>query len=158
MTPPVPAAATRKAKPSGRLSFAAGGFTLIEIIAVLVLMGILSVIAVVHSNDFGVEAEVRGAAEVVKNHLRYAQTKAMNADVAWGIDFAGATYFLEDANHVNAVLPGDLPRGMTFSATVNPVLFENRWGSPGDATITVTIGKGGISQTVTVTKNTGFIP
>ena len=134
------------------------GFTLIEIIAVLLLMGILSVVAVVHSNNLGVEADVRGAAEVVKNHLRYAQTKAMNADLGWGINFAGSSYTLEDANRVSAILPGDLPQGMTYAATVNPVLFENRWGSPGSATITVTVSKGGTSQTITVTKNTGFIP
>ena len=134
------------------------GFTLIEVIAVLLLMGILSVMTVVHSNSFGVEADVRGAAEVVKNHLRYAQSKAMNADLGWGINFAGSTYTLQDANQVSATLPGDLPQGMTFSATVNPVLFENRWGSPGSATITVTVSRGGSSQTITVTKNTGFIP
>lgn len=134
------------------------GFTLIEIIAVFILMGVLSAIAVSHSNNFGLDADVRGAAEVVKNHLRYTQAKAMNSDVSWGLNFASSTYTLQNASSVTAALPGDLPQGMSFASTVNPLMFENRWGSPGSATITVTVSKGGTSQTITVTKNTGFIP
>ena len=134
------------------------GFTLIEFIAVLLLIGILSAIAVNRSSNFGADAAVLGATEVVKNHLRYAQVEAMNSNVSWGINFASSTYTLRDANNVNASLPGDLPQGMTFASTVNPLMFENRWGSPGSVTATVTVSKGGTSQTITVTKNTGFIP
>lgn len=134
------------------------GFTLIEVIAILLLMGILSAIAVTRSSNFGADTDVRAATEVVKNHLRYAQTKAMNSNVSWGLNFSGSTYTLRDANNVSASLPGDLPQGMAFASTVNPLMFENRWGSPGNTTITVTVSKGGSSQTITVTKNTGFIP
>jgi len=134
------------------------GFTLIELIAVFLLLSIMAAIAVSHSTDFGLEADLRGATEVVKGHLRYAQTKAMNSDVSWGINFAGSTYTLQNASSATAALPGEVPQDMTFASTVNPVMFENRWGSPGSATITVTVSKGGSSQTVTVTRNTGFIP
>lgn len=138
------------------------GFTLIEIIAVLVLMGVVAAMAVSRSLNGTAEAEVAGAVEVVKNHLRYAQTRAMNADVSWGILFNGSTYTLQDTDTPTpntATLPGDLPQGMTFVASVNPVMFEKRWGSPGNTTITVTVSKGGVSpRTITVTRKTGFIP
>ena len=143
--------------------FSDKGFTLIETIAVLLLLGILAAIAVSRSSNFGAEADVVGASEVVKNHLRYAQTKAMNADVSWGINFDGSTYTLQNASGVEATLPGDLPQGMAFTATI--VMFDHRWGSPVDNTdtpltddVTITISKTGASpQKITVTKNTGFI-
>ena len=134
------------------------GFTLIEFIAVLLLMGILTAIAVNRSSNFGVDADILGATEVVKDHLRYAQSRAMNSNVSWGVNFAGNTYTLRDANNVSASLPGNLPQAMTFASTVNPLMFENRWGSPGSVTATVTVSKDGTSRTITVTKNTGFIP
>lgn len=134
------------------------GFTLIEVIAVFILMGVLAAMAISRSLDATGEAEVAGATEVVKNHLRYAQVRAMNADLAWGLNFAGSSYTLRDANGATASLPGDLPQGMTFVASVNPVMFEKRWGSPGGTTILVTVTKGAVSRTITVTRKTGFIP
>ncbi len=135
------------------------GFTLIEVIAVLLLIGILTVIAVGREINSGNQADVYGATEVLKNHLRYAQSTAMNSDVSWGLNFSGSSYTLQNAAaSATAPLPGDIPNGISYAPSVNPVLFDNRWGSPGAATITVTVSKGGFSQTVTVTKNTGFIP
>jgi MSHA pilin protein MshC len=131
---------------------------MVEIIAVLVLVGILAAIVFRHGNDSGVEAELSGAAEVVKSHLRFAQTKAMNSDVSWGVNFTGASYTLQNASAVTALLPTEVPQGVTFAATVNPLLFDNRWGSPGPAEITVTVSMGGTNRTFTVTANTGFIP
>ncbi|MDD5759365.1 MAG: prepilin-type N-terminal cleavage/methylation domain-containing protein [Desulfobulbaceae bacterium] len=134
------------------------GFTLIEFIAVILLLGILSAIATSRSNTLGDEAKVASAIEIVKNHLRYAQTKAMNSDVSWGINFAVSPYKLRrDTTDVNDTLPGDLPPGVSFTSSINPLMFENRWGSPGNTSITVTVSKGTSSRTFTVTKNTGFI-
>lgn len=148
--------------PEGGLvsSFASGkqGFTLVEFIAVILLLSVLSLIIVSNSNNAGLEAEVSGATEVLKNHLRYAQTKAMNSDVSWGLNFSGSSYTLQDSTGLTAILPGDPSPAMTFAASSNPILFENRWGSPGSSTITVTVSKNGVSRTITVTKNTGFIP
>jgi MSHA pilin protein MshC len=141
------------------------GFTLVEFIAVILLLSVLSLIVITSSNNAGVEAEVAGATEVLKNHLRYAQTKAMNAQLSWGLNFSSSTYTMRDANGGSAIPPGDLPQGMAFAASLNPVMFDNRWGSPVDSSnvpiatnITITVSKGGVSRTITVTRNTGFIP
>ncbi len=71
------------------------GFTLIEAIAVLVIAGILSALAIAsftgkNSDLFSVEA-------ALKNHIRYAQSKSMFSDTGiWGIclDANGETYWL----------------------------------------------------------------
>jgi prepilin-type N-terminal cleavage/methylation domain-containing protein len=52
------------------------GFTFIEIISVLVVLGIL--VAVVVSRLTNYDAEALMGADVLKEHLRYAQTRAMN--------------------------------------------------------------------------------
>lgn len=148
MTPPRP------------LSYALNddGFTLVEFIAVILLLGILSAIAASRSNTLGDEAKVASAVEIVKNHLRFSQTKAMNADVSCGINFTPSPYTLRcGSTDISNSLPGDLPQGVSFASSVNPLMFENRWGSPGNTNITVTVSLGANSRTFTVTKNTGFI-
>lgn len=136
------------------------GFTLIEVISVLVLLGILAAVMVNRSLDNS--ADAIGEAEVVKGHLRFAQMKAMNSDTSWGIAFAGSSYTLQQKGLTSAVpLPGQnsatytLAKG-TVSATRNPIVF-NQWGDPG-AIITVTVNVGANSQAFTVAQNTGFIP
>lgn len=54
------------------------GFTLIEIISVLVILGILVVVAVSRISNHDVA--VYTGADALKAHLRYAQTMAMNKD------------------------------------------------------------------------------
>ncbi len=137
------------------------GFTLIEIISVLVLLGILA--AVVANKSFDNNgAEVSGEIEVVKGYLRFAQIRAMNSSTSWGILFAGNSYTLQNNGGASTVpLPGqntatyNLPTG-TVSSSINPVVF-NQWGDPG-ANITVTVTVGANSQTFTITQITGFIP
>nr|MBF0222592.1 prepilin-type N-terminal cleavage/methylation domain-containing protein [Desulfobulbaceae bacterium] len=133
------------------------GFTLIEVIAVLALIGILTFVVIGQSGNF--DADVIGGAEVVKNHLRYSQVKAMNSDVNWGLNFSAGSYVLVDADGNQAPLPGEIPTSISYSPlpSVNPVMFDQR-GSPGATTLTITLTKGGSSSTVTVTPNTGFVP
>ncbi len=72
------------------------GFTLLEIITVLVLTGILA--AIIISRSFNYDAEVRVGADVLKSHLRYAQTMAMNSNSdiypVWGINGNAGSYWL----------------------------------------------------------------
>lgn len=64
---------------------AQGGFTLVEVIAVLILLGVLG--AVVASRARQSHAELDGQAAALATHLRYAQTLAMNTGRTWGIRF-----------------------------------------------------------------------
>lgn len=74
------------------------GFTLIEIISVIILIGILAVIAV--SRTVNYDAEAYTGADALKSHLRYAQTLAMNTNPSagitaiWGISGTSNSYWL----------------------------------------------------------------
>lgn len=83
------------------------GFTLIEIISVIIMIGILAVIAV--SRTVNYEAEAYAGADALKSHLRYAQTMAMNTNPSagtmsvWGISGTANSYWLfEGTNPADA--------------------------------------------------------
>ena len=136
------------------------GFTLLEVIAVMVLIGIL--LAGVVSRMVDTSAQLAAEVEIAKAHLRFVQSRAMNADVPWGISFDGGSYtMLADGLPSNGLLPGEssathtLSAG-TISATINPVLFD-QWGSPGGIDITVTVADPSGSISFVISKNAGGI-
>lgn len=68
------------------------GFTLLEIIATLVVMGILAAIAVSRATNFN--TEVYAGADTLRTTLRYAQTTAMNTNPIAGLNIWGINYDL----------------------------------------------------------------
>ena len=137
------------------------GFTLFEIIAILLLISIVTVTIV--SRRTGNSTDLIAAAEVLKGHLRYAQSRAMSLDQRWDINFVGNTYTLRQNTVPSGILPGEsgnmvtLPPGIGIAATVNPVTFNSKWGIPG-ASSAVTLNDGTNSVTIIITSETGFIP
>ena len=134
-----------------------GGFTLLEIIAVLVLVGILSAVAVSRFTD--ADAEDVAAANTLKLHLRYAQLRAMGDTVPWGISFTGNSYELQKNGSTAPVnLPGENGTTITLSGlTMSPtttVTFSAARGQPTPNGHSISIG----TQTITITQETGFIP
>ncbi|MEI7636484.1 MAG: type II secretion system protein [Syntrophus sp. (in: bacteria)] len=152
-----------------RTAVGKGGFTMIEAIAVLVILGIVAAVAAVRMSDTSAYDRA-SQVEAIKGHLRYAQTRAMNSNlVFWGINFGSATtyYLFQGAGSTTAVqLPGEdsstinlIAKKSGLTITAVRITF-NEFGSPCDAAgvpltadATVTTSGG----TITVTKNTGFI-
>ena len=152
------------------------GFTLFEIIMVLLILGVLSYF--VATRLFSGETPDQNAEmELVKNHLRYAQARAMNTDPptgytnVWGIKFDTSTrYWLYEEPDTGVIirLPGvESSDGSVRLASIQlsgypaMVSFDSA-GSPGSSAIPIitVLPKGGGSTvgTITITKNTGFIP
>lgn len=141
---------------------------MIEVVAVLLILGIISAVAVpriIGTSEYDLSSQV----EVVKNHLRYAQIRAMNTDSVWGIFFTGPTpttyYLFQGAGSTTPVpLPGEDNATVNLTTkkskleitppTGGSVTFDS-YGSPGSANDITIATNGG---TFYVTKNTGFIP
>ena len=84
------------------------GFTLFEVIMVLLILGVISYFAA--TRLFSGDALTQSAEmELVKNHLRYAQARAMNSESSWGIKFGSSTryWLFKDPNENTVIrLPG----------------------------------------------------
>lgn len=156
------------------------GFTLIEVIAVLAILGIIAAI-ILSRGDFSAEATVKSSAEALKGHIRFAQMMALNSDApncaaSVGMVLSGGGYSMftitgpTDCTSAPALLPGasgtagiTLPAGITVTAAT---FSFDRWGRPhlnadgtgNSVTITLTMASAaGPTETITVTKNTGFV-
>lgn len=162
------------------------GFTLLEIIAILVILGILAVVVV--SQTTSMNSEVYTGADTLKTHLRYAQTVAMNkdpdvvGDTIAGISYdAGANQYwlFSGLNPSDIMLLPDDARYTDASRKINlndkkislspgfTIYFDNRGipytaypGGPliADFTVTVSGLSGGATRDVQITPETGFIP
>jgi prepilin-type N-terminal cleavage/methylation domain-containing protein len=154
------------------------GFTTIEVIAVLIIIGVLA--AVIVARYWGTSSySVPAVAEEVKNHVRYAQTRAMSSNVIWGVFFISNTQYTiyrngntgstnwvnppgADSNTVNLST-----RGVTLGVTANDVVSFDDWGRPytdaagttlQSGTRSITVTGGGQTATIQITPNTGYIP
>ncbi|MEW5725118.1 MAG: type II secretion system protein [Thermodesulfobacteriota bacterium] len=159
------------------------GWTLMEVTAVLLLLGIVSAVILYQAGDTGV-AKVAGQTEALKSQLRYAQSRAMNSNVRYGLHFdtsGGITTY--NLYRVNTSVPGNeealamagqdvsitLPGGVYVSSPSGEfyVSFDD-WGapyqghnpaSPLSSTLTLTVsGPDADSRTITIHPRTGFIP
>lgn len=158
-----------------------GGFTLIEVIAVMVIIGVVAAVVVsrmMSPSSFGVVSE----ADILKGHLRYAQYRAMSHSENWGISFLhdekGYYYSLVYPPTTTASnLPYEdssthkLPSGINISSDAGSVYF-NEWGNPVDASgkllvaatddetkivKEIVLSGGSTERTVKIKQNTGFI-
>ena len=141
-----------------------GGFTLIEVIAVLIILAIVTAVAV--TRGMSTQNDLIPQADTVKTHLRFAQLKALGDDVnTWGITFTTGSYSLSCTAGTNSTCPSSqLPSEMSSShsfpshvtATSTTVNFDS-WGSPGTADVPIVLSENGNTTTVTVKAYTGYI-
>ena len=81
------------------------GFTLVEIAAVVVLIGIIS--AVVFARSISMDRmNIVGEVDKIRNHIRYAQSMAMKRNEVWMISCDGSQYWLADSSSTAVTLPG----------------------------------------------------
>src|SRR5512145_1225264 len=125
------------------------GFTIIEIVAVLLVIGIISAVVISRASSktaYSLDAEV----QILKSHLRHAQVRALSDDVTWGIAFSGNAYTLQkDGAAATATLPNEsgathqLTNGVAITSGAGSTVTFNSMGSPGDATISLTLSASG---------------
>jgi len=153
------------------------GFTFIELLTVMMIIAIIS--AIIFSRFMFGDTELIAQTEVIKTHIRYAQSQAMNSDVVWGIKCDGNTYWLfRNGDPVDKVrLPGEASdtnslaeKGLS-SMEAFTLSFDD-WGTPhtdaaatdgqelvsADSEAQITVTAGGDTKIIIITPNTGFIP
>jgi MSHA pilin protein MshC len=154
------------------------GFTLIEIISVLIVLSIVSLVMVSRITSTA-NVSIKVKAETLKGHIRYVLMRAMNDDAdksaisacsaSFGISMSGSSYFMfRNCNKaLKVILPGvnaaDVPlTNMTLSPSTD-VTFD-KWGrpcsdlngvTPYNADINLTLGG---KEPIKITKNTGYVP
>jgi prepilin-type N-terminal cleavage/methylation domain-containing protein len=134
------------------------GFTLIEVILVMVIIGILAA-TVVPRIDFTISttASVDGAAYIVASDIRYAQEFAMANRVSKEIRFtsgsASYSFFPTSGLDPSGQLQG-ATIGTTVTFTFNS-LGEPTTSLPGIWSVTVSVG--GLSKTITIVQYTGKV-
>ncbi len=162
------------------LKTASGGFTLIEIVIVIVILAIAAMMAIPIMTS-ATSFQIRSAANVIAADLEYAKTLAISKGQSFSVVFdkTTETYRIEDS--ANAVIPHPVKKGfdyivdfrndgrlsrvdiedVSFDAT-NAIQFDYL-GSPYDATGNplnsgvITLKAGRMAATINVEPVTGFI-
>ncbi len=140
-----------------RIVAASSGFSLIELVMIIVLIGIVMAVAVPklrNTNEFSLE----GSASMIVADIRHAQELAMathdNKNVVFTLNGASYTVETESDSVFRTV---NLPSGVTITSADVTFTF-NPLGEPtvGGGS-SVTISAGGNSKTVTVGNYTGRV-
>ena len=94
------------------------GFTMVEVVAVLVLIGIISAVTVSTLPKVG-ESEFSERL-LLKSNLRYARQRSMDTTNNWSVSFSGDTYTLQRDGSPGGLFPaldaGTHTSGAPFSA------------------------------------------
>ena len=151
------------------------GFTLIEVLSVLVLLGVLA--AVAFSRFAAGDTDHLLQKDLLIQHLRHAQLKAMADDTPWYVQFdatgPGYSYQLFRQGEAGPrTFPGEesdtvtLAAGVSLAMAAPALVAYDAWGRPatdaGAGTLqgvsrTITLSQGAATTTLTVTRNTGYL-
>jgi MSHA pilin protein MshC len=137
------------------------GFTIIEVVSVLVLLGILAAVAMVRSG--GPETAIRANADILGSHLRYAQSRAMAMEEPWGLSASGGTYSMfrvSGGSQQSVPLPGEAAENIGNGRWWFDALGRPHSGNDAadHAESNINISVGSLADAVTITAVTGYIP
>lgn len=130
-----------------------GGFTMIEIIVILMLVSVITVVAV--SKLSNSQSELISTRDSLIQTLSYVRSRAMASTNIWRMNYGATNAILRNGTTVS--LPSGVmsepASGVTIAA--GNVTFDI-WGAP-DAAKSITLTAGSETRTVTIAAETGYI-
>ena len=132
------------------------GFTLIEMVSVILVLGIISAVAIPMFDQSTINATL--VANTVQTDIQYTQELAMTRNQNIAISFgAGATSYNlpTDPGGVWSADTRELPQGVTIQNAVS--ITFNKHGEIGSGGAVVNLNAGGTPITVTVAGYTGRV-
>ncbi|MBF0368170.1 MAG: prepilin-type N-terminal cleavage/methylation domain-containing protein [Magnetococcales bacterium] len=138
------------------------GFTLVELIMVMVIIGIISVFAVDRAPDSLLNVDA--AARQVAQEIRYTQSLAMAGNaLALGATTQDHSFVYVDSDSYlirqdadGSTIASDDLVNVTFDSPFADITFDGK-GDPGGTTTTITVTADGNSMDIVVIKNTGAV-
>lgn len=153
------------------------GFTLIELVVVIIVLGLLSTVVMMGGTPLTASRRVN--ADAMKSAIRYAQSRAIKTGQTWGVSWNGTGYWLftgANAAVGNAEpLPGETNLTVNFATlnvSVAPTSYTivfNVAGRPftdaplavplaADRIVTMTAtDDAGVTESFTITAETGYL-
>ncbi|HEX6929525.1 MAG TPA: GspH/FimT family pseudopilin [Gammaproteobacteria bacterium] len=145
----------------------ANGFTLVELVVIVLVLGILAMVASARFADQK-SFEARGYYDELVSATRFAQRHAVSSGCTVRIDILASTYALTTQDSIcgfgtaiqspsGSVFSGTAPAGVTVTGGTGSYLFDAR-GNVGTAVdTTVTVAGGGSSLSFVITGISGFV-
>lgn len=138
-------------KISGQWSVVSGrgaekGFSLIEVVMIVAIVGILTTIAVLNFGGIIDSYKVRGAASQLYSEMQMARLKAIKEGKEWAVEFSGNTYCVK--NQINtALIPPSADGWASGCSTTNDTILKTISLDSDYPGITATSsGSGGLSS------------
>ena len=112
------------------------GYTLVELMVVLVVAGILFTIGYTSMSRYTRTQRLAGAARVLEGDIHNAIAIANAQRSAYRIVFSANSYQVQQASPTNTIQTRQLPTGVTVAATDTARFFA--WGLASPTTVTLT--------------------
>lgn len=144
------------------------GFTLIEIIATLLLLSILAGLGLMLADTGGDGRDVATQLDLLRNHIRYAQSMAMKDRTIWSFHYTGSSFWVSDSTGQRALPGTETPIQSAVSVTPdrNGAIYfdiygipcsDNATAAPLTASTTFTVTAGSASESISLVPDTGYV-